>query len=53
MAKCEICNSKIDMTFLNKIIGTYIKDNKGKKHSVCFSCQKKFSTKHELLEKLS
>lgn len=50
MAKCEICNKKIEETFLGKIIGTYIKDKKGKKHIVCFKCQKKFPKKEELLK---
>jgi len=49
--KCVICNSKIDITFLGKIIGTYVKDAKGKKHTVCFECQKKFK-KEEMLAKL-
>lgn len=50
--KCEICKSKIDETFLEKPIGTYIKDEKGKKHTICSSCQKKFKTKEEILTKL-
>ncbi|MBS3102419.1 hypothetical protein J4458_03150 [Candidatus Woesearchaeota archaeon] len=50
--KCEICNNKIDETFLGKIIGAYIKDNKGKSHAVCFECQKKFPKKDELLKNL-
>jgi len=48
--KCEICRKKIDETFLKKILGTYVKDEKGKKHAVCFECQKKFSNKEELLK---
>lgn len=50
--KCEICNNKIQETFLKKIIGTYVKDEKGKKHSVCFECQKKFSKKEDLITNL-
>jgi uncharacterized protein with PIN domain len=50
--KCSICNNKIEETFLKKIIGTYVKDEKGKKHSVCFECQKKFKTKEEILENI-
>ena len=42
MMKCEICKNKIELTFLKKIIGTYVKDKNGKKHSICFECQKKF-----------
>jgi len=50
--KCEICKKKIDETFLKKILGTYVKDEKGKKHAVCFECQKKFPSKEELLKQL-
>jgi len=50
--KCEICKKKVEETFLKKILGTYIKDEKGKKHAVCFECQKKFPTKEELLKQL-
>ena len=52
MAKCAICSKKISETFLGKIIGTYVKDAKGKKHIVCFECQKKFKDKKEILESL-
>ena len=50
MTKCEICDKNIEKTFLAKVIGTYIKDEKGKKHLVCFECQKKFKKKEELLK---
>ena len=50
--KCEICNEKITETFLDKINGTYIKDEKGKKHVICSICQKK-SSKKEILSKLN
>jgi hypothetical protein len=48
--KCEICSKKIETTFLGKMIGTYLKDNKGKLHNICFECQKKLKTKEELLK---
>jgi len=48
--KCKICSKKVDETFLKKLIGTIIKDEKGKKHPVCFECQKKFPTKEEVLK---
>ena len=48
--KCAICSKSIDTTFLNKIIGTHVKDSKGKHHTVCFECQKKFSSKEDLLK---
>lgn len=50
--KCSLCNKSIETTFLNKIIGTYVKDSKGKLHEVCFECQKGFASKEELLEKI-
>ena len=48
--KCSICNRSIDTTFLGKILGTYIKDGKGKLHPVCFECQKKSKSKEEMLK---
>jgi len=50
--KCEICNGKIDETFLKKIIGTHVKDKKGKKHAVCAECQNKSNTKEEMLKQI-
>jgi hypothetical protein len=50
--KCEICNAKIAETFLNKVVGTYVKDAKGKKHLICFECQKKFPKKEEIIKNL-
>ena len=50
--KCEICKNKIHETFLKKILGTFVKDAKGKKHAVCFECQKKFNSNKEMLEAL-
>lgn len=50
--KCEICNKNIQETFLKKILGTIVKDDKGKKHSICFECQKKFKTRQEILESI-
>ena len=50
--KCEVCSKKIDEHFLKKIIGTVVKDKKGKKHYVCAECQNKLKTKEELLEKI-
>jgi hypothetical protein len=52
MAKCEICKKKIAQTFLGKIQGTTIKDAKGKQHSICPECQKKFKSKEEILKQL-
>lgn len=49
--KCHICGKKVETTFLNKLVGTIIKDKKGKKKAVCNECQKKYS-KEELKTKL-
>jgi hypothetical protein len=49
--KCEICRNKVEEIFLNKVLGTYIKDAKGKRHLVCKQCQKQYS-KEEILSKL-
>ena len=50
--KCEICKKNIQETFLKKLIGTIVKDAKGKKHDVCFECQKNLKTKEAMLKKL-
>ena len=50
--KCDICKKTINETFLRKLIGTYVKDKKGKKHAVCSECQGKLKSKDELLTKL-
>lgn len=52
MAKCEICGNKIRELFLEKIDGTIIKDEKGKKHFICSECQKKYPDKKAILEKI-
>lgn len=44
--KCSICNEKIEITFLDKIEGAYIK-----KKPICSNCQRKY-TKEELLQKV-
>ncbi|MBI2564575.1 hypothetical protein HYV79_01130 [Candidatus Woesearchaeota archaeon] len=48
--KCGICKSTIQENFLKKIIGTHVKDEKGKLHTVCFECQKKLRTKEAILK---
>ncbi len=40
--KCELCKNTLEELFLNKLKGTYVKDAKGKKHVICFDCQRKF-----------
>jgi len=50
--KCAICKNKIEETFLKKLKGTVVKDEKGKKHSVCFECQKNLGNKKNILAKL-
>jgi len=49
--KCDICKAKIETTFLNKVLGTYMKNKKSKKKLVCPKCQKDH-TREELLKKL-
>ena len=50
--KCDICKKSINETFLRKIIGTYVKDSKGKKHPICSECQGKLKSKTEILTNL-
>ncbi|MBI2145466.1 hypothetical protein HYU18_04045 [Candidatus Woesearchaeota archaeon] len=50
--KCEVCSKSIAKTFLDKIKGTYVKDEKGKPHVVCFECQKNLKDKQAILGKL-
>ena len=50
--KCEICNKKIEEGILNKIIGTYVKTEKGKKKPICNECQTKL-TINEIKEKIN
>jgi hypothetical protein len=50
--KCEVCGKKIAETFLGKVVGTYVKDAKGKKHVICFECQKNLKTKEDILKNL-
>ncbi|MBN2141808.1 hypothetical protein JW711_00615 [Candidatus Woesearchaeota archaeon] len=38
--KCDVCGAKIETTFLQKVLGTYIRNEKGKKKLVCSQCQK-------------
>jgi hypothetical protein len=40
MAKCEACAGKVEETFLGKLVGTVVKDAKGKKHTFCAACQR-------------
>ncbi|MBD3208868.1 hypothetical protein GF367_00425 [Candidatus Woesearchaeota archaeon] len=41
--KCSICKEKVERTFLQKIKGTWVRDDKGKKRVVCPSCQRQLS----------
>ena len=50
--KCELCKQKVQETFLEKPIGTHIKDKNGKKHIICGECQRKYKTKEEIIDKL-
>ncbi len=50
--KCEICKENIEEKFLKKPIGSYVKDEKGKKHLICPHCQAKLPEKEQILKKL-
>ena len=50
--KCDICGNKVAETFLKKIVGSVVKDEKGKKHFVCSNCQAKFKTKEDMLKQI-
>ncbi len=53
MAKCSICNDKLEELFLEKIKGTIVRKPGGKKqYLVCFKCQKKYPDKEELLKQI-
>jgi hypothetical protein len=45
--KCDSCGKKIETTFLNKLIGTYAKNAKGKKKAICPDCQR-LKTREEI-----
>lgn len=51
LMKCSLCNQKIETTFLDKILGTYFKDAKGKRHAVCVNCQRKHRNNKEAILK--
>jgi len=48
--KCDVCKEKIETTFLEKIVGTYVRVNH-KKKLICNNCQKKYLI-NEIREKL-
>lgn len=48
--KCKSCDQEIQKTFLNKIVGTYIKKD-AKMVAVCDECQRAFS-QEELLSRV-
>jgi len=53
MSKCSICSNKIPELFLEKLKGTIIKKaGSSKQYPVCFECQKKFTTKEEMVKNL-
>jgi len=51
--KCEICKEEIKSMYLDKQLGTVVKDAKGKKHWVCNECQNKHPKKQDQLAKIS
>ena len=40
--KCDICRETIATQYLEKPLGTVVKNEKGKKYWVCNACQAKF-----------
>ena len=50
--KCDICKAEIEVNFLNKIMGTYVKDKKGKVKVICPKCQRQLQNKENILKKL-
>ncbi|MFH1641472.1 MAG: hypothetical protein ABIC04_01075 [Nanoarchaeota archaeon] len=51
--KCSICGRKMDTTFLEKVVGAYVrKKGSSKKYAVCQECQKKLKTKEELVDNI-
>ncbi|MBI4148910.1 hypothetical protein HY491_00535 [Candidatus Woesearchaeota archaeon] len=50
--KCELCHEQIQETFLKKLLGTVMKDEKGKKHYVCRRCQQENQDKPKILARL-
>ncbi|MBN1275671.1 hypothetical protein JXA12_05275 [Candidatus Woesearchaeota archaeon] len=49
--RCSLCKEKVGLTFLQKPLGTWVRDRKGKQHLVCQACQRRYSAA-ELKEKL-
>lgn len=51
MVKCDVCGSKLKELFLEKVKGTIIyKKGSSKQYAICFECQKKCSSKEEMLK---
>ena len=48
----QLEEGQIVLCKVEKILGTTVKDDKGKKHTICFECQKKFKTKEEVLKNI-
>ena len=47
--KCEICEKQVQTMYLEKPLGTVVKDEKGKRHWLCNVCQSKFQSKEQAL----
>lgn len=37
--KCAICKKEVEIVYLDKVAGTYVKNADGKRFLVCNSCQ--------------
>ena len=52
LMKCEITGQAIQTTFLDKPLGTCIKDANGKKHWISSKAQASFNTKEQILQEI-
>ena len=50
--ECEICDDELEKTFLDKIIGTRVRDEEGTLHIICNECQRDLEME-EIKEKIS
>lgn len=50
--KCSICKQRIATTFLEKLVGTYVRDAHGRKQPVCSACQKRLGSAEALRAEL-
>lgn len=49
--KCSICKKEVEILYLEKVAGTYIKNEKGKRLLVCHVCQAEHENDKEAMLK--